>query len=117
MMNYSYNNTYREVCENLGWTVREYETDIDLAQYSPAGEDFSFNVSRDRFVEDVRDYAYGFDPDEHIEMWVEARRNGVSGVPPIRRLVEDADDIAAMLDELSDALLDAADEEPKEESA
>lgn len=37
-------------------------------------------------------------------MWVEARRNKVAGVPSIKELVKDAEDIDAMLKELAEAL-------------
>ena len=53
---------------------------------------------------DVREYAAGFDIDEHIEMWIEARKNGVSGVPSTRELVKDAEDIDKMLQEIAAAL-------------
>lgn len=43
--------------------------------------------------------------DDHIEMWVKAKENGTSGVPSIRRLVEDAEDISEMLKELAEATL------------
>lgn len=45
--------------------------------------------------------------EEHIEMWVEARRHGTSGVPSIRELVKDAEAIDAMLKELAEALFKA----------
>ncbi len=101
--------------EELDWTVR-FETQerngktekyVYFAQYSPAGEDFSFYVFYEE-IEDIPDevthYYIDFDPDEHIEMWLEAKRNGVSGVPTARQLVKDADDIDKMLETLSDEL-------------
>ena len=41
---------------------------------------------------------------EHIEMWAEARRSGTRGVPSIKELVKDAEDIDAMLKKLAEAL-------------
>ena len=56
-----------------------------------------------------------FDVDEHVEMWIEARRNGVRGVPSsIRELVEDAEDIDKMLEELADALAEVEDDDDSE---
>lgn len=95
---------------SLGWSVYEDESGWDIRQASPASEDFGFFVhssevkDADDFVREVRKFADDFDPDENIEMWVEARKNGVSGVPDIRTLVKDADDEQDMLDELADAL-------------
>lgn len=96
--------------DTLGWSVYEDESGWDIRQASPAGEDFGFYIHKsevkdaDDFIREVRKIADDFDPDENIEMWVEARRNGASGVPDIRTLVEDADDEQDMLDKLADAL-------------
>jgi hypothetical protein len=99
----------RRICENLGWTIEieEYAngTYYRIAQYSPAGEDFSFSVdATDDFVQSVKEYAADFNPDEHIEMWIEARKNGTAGVPSARELVHDAEDLDTMLQELAAAL-------------
>ena len=99
------NEKYIDACESLGWTVTEYEDgSADLSQYSPAGEDFSFCVETENFAEEIRAYYNGFDPDEHAEMWIEAKRNGAGGVPSIRRLIEDADAIDSMLEDLAIAV-------------
>lgn len=91
-----------DVCERLDWAVREYDDGtIELGKQSPAGEDFSFTVDVENFVDNVKEYAASFDIDEHIEMWIEARKNGVGGVPSTRELVKDAEDIDKMLRELA----------------
>ena len=95
---------YKEVCEDLDWRVNEDEETIELGRRSPAGEDFFFSVDVENFVEDVKKYAFNFDTEEHIEMWIDARKNGVRGVPSIRELVQDADEIQKMLQELAEAL-------------
>lgn len=98
-----------EKADELEWSVNIDGDDWEFEKYSPAGEDFIFTVSVDAPEEvwrEVRRYANDFDTEEHIEMWVEAKKNLVSGIPSIRRLVEDADDIDKMLDELADALRD-----------
>lgn len=97
--------------EKLGWACTpEHFANGDMimfSQHSPAGEDFFIEVSPDNIVEEVRQAAYDFDTEEHIEMWVEAKRHGMSGVPSIRDLVDDADEIQDMLDKLADALTEA----------
>lgn len=99
------NERYREVCERLDWSVHEGDDGtIELEKYSPAGEDFWFSVTAEDFVDDVKEYAADFDPDEHIAMWIEAKRNGARGVPSARELVYDAEDIDKMLQELAAAL-------------
>ena len=101
------NPKYREVCERLEWSV--YECDdgsIELEKHSPAGEDFSICVGAENFVDNVKEYAASFDQEEHIEMWASAR-HAVSGVPSIKELVKDAEDIDKMLKELAEALFQA----------
>lgn len=99
---------YRDICEELGWYWLNCDDgNIELEKHSPAGEDFSFTVSEESFVENVKEYAAHFDQEEHIEMWVEARRSGTRGVPSIKELVKDAEDIEAMLKELAEALFKA----------
>lgn len=95
-----------EVCEAFGWRVdidSESGT-VELWQASPAGEDFSFEVDIVGFVEEVDEYANDFDEEEHVANWIDAKRNGCSGVPSIKELVEDADDIKRMLVNLAEAL-------------
>ena len=83
------------VCEALDWRVHDdpEEDYVELEKYSPAGEDFIFGVQKGNFVKNVREYADGFDVDEHVELWIEARE-----------LVEDAEAIRDMLNELAVAL-------------
>lgn len=97
---------YLDVLEKQDWAVCGYTDDgrVELEKFSPAGEDFIMCVGVENLPEEVREYATGFDIDEHIEMWIEARRNGTNGVPSTRELVKDAEDIDKMLQELAAAL-------------
>lgn len=102
------NEIYREICEKLDWSVTSTgDGNIELEKYSPAGEDFIITVGEEGFVDNVKAYAASFDQEEHIEMWVAARRSGTSGVPSIKELVEDAEAIDNMLRELACALFEA----------
>lgn len=99
---------YRDVLERLGWSFTDDgDGNIELEKYSPAGEDFIVTVGAENFVDNVKEYAAYFDQDEHIEMWIQARRGGTRGVPSTRELVEDAAAIDAMLKELAEALFAA----------
>lgn len=99
---------YRDACETLGWSLTdEGDGNIYVNQPSPKGEDFGFSVPAADFVRAVRDYYQDFDVDEHVEMWLEARKSGVQGIPSsIRELVKDAEDIDDMLKELAETLED-----------
>lgn len=95
--------------DDLGWkTVKDENGCIEFSQFSPAGEDFSFDVYDVKEPEDladqVREYAEDFDTEEHIAMWIGAKRSGVGGVPSIKELVKDADDIQKMLNDFASAL-------------
>lgn len=94
-----------EICERLDWSIYlGANEDVELRKESPAGEDFSICVDSKNFIQNVKEYAAGWDIDEHIEMWIGARRNGVKGVPSTRELVCDAEAIDKMLQELAAAL-------------
>lgn len=102
------NEIYREVCENLDWSVTVCDDGtVELETTSPAGEDLIVTVEAENFVDNVKAYAASFDPDWHIEMWVSARRSGTKGVPSTRELVEDAEAIDKMLQKLAQALFAA----------
>ena len=97
---------YLDVLEKHDWRVSGYTDDgmVDLEKYSPAGEDFIMCVSVKDLPGSIMEYYNNFDVDDHIEMWVEARKNGASGVPNIRALVEDGEAICDMLKEIAGAL-------------
>lgn len=99
-----------QVAHSLGWHIT-YEMpdmgnlyEVDFSVYSPAGEDFNFDVSVDdpaALARKVRDYWWNFDADEHVKSVMDMR-----GAPGLRELIDDADAIEEMLHELSDALMD-----------
>ena len=97
---------YVDILEENDWSISSYMDDgrVELQKYSPAGEDFLMCVEVENFPESVREYANDFDADEHAAMWIEARGK-VNGVPDsIRALIEDAEAIQEMLNELADTL-------------
>ncbi len=106
--------------EELGWCVNESDTEWEFIRNSPAGEDFFFDISAsnvhnaDDMVHEIRSYANDFDPEEHAKMWIEAQRR-VSGVPDLKTLVKDADDIKLMLNKLAVAMESVLEGETDEE--
>lgn len=103
-----YRNALLEKAEELDWKVTKNDDgSIDFEKYSPAGEDFIFTVDGKNIAAEVRDYYEGFDPDDYAEIWVALKREPGAehlGIPDIRTLIKDADDIDEMLAELSAAL-------------
>lgn len=66
-----------------------------------AKEQINSNVhNADDMALEIRSYANDFDAEEHAKMWIEAQ-DRVAGVPNIKTLVKDADDIELMLNELT----------------
>lgn len=92
--------------EELGWSHWEDESGgVELEKHSPAGEDFLFYAcDKENLAKEAREYADDFDIEEHVRGLLNAKANGFAGVPDLKTLVEDADDIQEMLDELADAL-------------
>lgn len=100
----------QDVIENEGWSVEKgfNNGEWELSKFSPAGEDFSFTVEHkgdpERAVNEISDYAFNFDEDEHSAPLIEIR--GTCGVPDsILVLAQDAKDIRLMLRELERACL------------
>lgn len=103
----------KEAIQDLDWSVSECSygnggTGWELYKYSPAGEDFGFSICHNNDIEtvikEISDYADNFDTEEHITMYIEARNidNNRLGVPSPSVLVEDANAIQEMLNELSE---------------
>lgn len=76
----------KQLLEDNDFDVTKEDNRYFIHQYTPAGEDWGFYLDN---LEDLKDYAENFDVDEEFEMWVEAKKNGVSGVPSYRELLDD----------------------------
>ena len=67
---------YLDILEKRDWSVSSYTDDgrVEIEWYSPAGEDFIIFVGVEKFPDEVLDYSDSFDVDEHIAMWIPAKR-------------------------------------------
>jgi len=73
--------------EKYGFNVHKVEDGYEIQQYTPAGEDWCLFF---RKLEEIKTYAEeSFDPEEEFTMWVEAKQNGMKGVPSIPELWKD----------------------------
>ena len=92
-----------KVLEDYGYLVNELSEDYDeneeceFVLYNLYDEDFVIPFRRGSIVEDFKAAYDAFDLDEHVEMWLTAKRNGVRGVPSVLFLVENAQDILSNL--------------------
>lgn len=95
---------YIDILNGNDWSILSYIGDgrVELEKYSPLGEDFIMYVDVINFPDSVRKYADDYDVDEHVAMWIDARRNEVP--ESVKELVENAYAIKQMLYELADAL-------------
>lgn len=80
---------------------------VDLNQSTPLGEDWwitiSFDGTNNGFIQEFHNYAYNFDIDEEVEIFVQNR--GKNGIPDsIVDLVEDAQWKQKTLEETADKL-------------
>lgn len=97
-----------DAVEELDWSCKDAGSNVELENWSPAGEDLIIYVDKGQWVEDLFDNYQYFDKEEHIKMLLDAKANGFRGVPDIDTLVEDADDILLMYKELADKVAEAA---------
>ena len=89
--------------ESLYWNITDEGETLFLSQYSPLGEDFGFSVDKDNIIQEIKNYAYSFDYEEHASLYIDMR--GTRGVPnSIQDLLDDAQDIKNMLLELANNL-------------
>ena len=102
-----------EVIDKEGFSVQVDKQSngycADLNQSTPLGEDWwvcvVFDETEDDFVDEIRDYYVGFDPEDEVELYIQNR--GKNGIPTsIRALLDDQDWKDEKLKSLSDALDD-----------
>lgn len=79
-------NRIEKVLKENGFGVSKEDDQFFIHQFTPCGEDWGFYLNE---LSDIYEYADNFDVDEEFEMWVNAKRNGVRGVPSYTDLLED----------------------------
>ena len=85
------------ICESEGWWVTDCGDELELEQYSPAGEDFIVSLPKKDFVKELVRYTEDFSPDEHAAGWY-GQNNGEPS--SLRDLLDDAEAIQTMLESL-----------------
>ena len=92
--------------EDLDWSVDIDGKSWEFEKYSPAGEDFFFELNGEDIVGELQKYYDMFDPEEHAMDLAIAKRNGFPGVPDLRTICNDADAIDEMIYELLQAFIE-----------
>ena len=83
-----------EVIEKLDWCI-DYNDDgtIYFSKYSPAGQDFGFEVggtSLEEIAENIYDYYDGYDASYEASLWLDSDGHGKNGAPyDMKDLYED----------------------------
>lgn len=75
-----------EVIKKYGFNIEQTGDGWELQQHTPAGEDWIIILDK---LRDIVSFAEDFDPEEEFVMWIEAKRNGVKGVPGPMELWKD----------------------------
>ena len=81
--------TYMDViiskAEKAGFTVTCYDTDCSFSRYSPADQDFSFNIDLketcEEFANEVYAYYEAYDPSYEAYLWLDSDGHGKNGAP------------------------------------
>lgn len=93
------------ICAGEGWDSTTWSTsELEVYWNSPAGEDFGVSIELANPVLSTYENYENFDVEEHVYMWLNAKVHGVTSVPYVTVLVEDAQAIEKKLDELATAV-------------
>ena len=97
-----------DAVEELDWSCKDAGSNVELENWSPAGEDLIIYVDKGQWVADLFDNYENFDTAEHVKLLLDAKAHGFRGVPDEEVLVEDAEEILLMYKELADKVAEAA---------
>jgi len=116
------NDRVTEIFEKMDWSIINiFDTEIEIETWSPAGENLvetlDYDGTTESLIKSIKEMVDCFDVDDHVEMWIEAK-NSTRGVPQSTRvLVEDAEAIKEMYENLYDAFLDIDTDDNKNSNA
>ena len=108
------NKEFKKAIEDLGWVVQSdtcITTDTGVCDREICIE----CNEPSELKETIRSRYENFDVDEEAEMYIEAKQNGLKGVPSIRTLVNDLEDEEEKYAELWEAVEDLSNEEEDDE--
>ena len=80
------NKKIKKILENKGFNITRELQMFELSMFTPAGEDWYICLNA---LEDIEDYANGFDPEEEFTKWINAKQQGFQGIPSVPELWKD----------------------------
>lgn len=91
--------------EKTNWEIETFENETNITYYTTNGGEETITLFKDvrtpkAFLNQVRDYYNGFIIDDFVSMWLEAKGNGIPGVPGAVELVKEAQEIDEMIADL-----------------
>ena len=94
-----------DILDSMGLFVNNDRDYLEVEYYLNTGGTYYFVLGKDNILNDIRDAYTNFDMDEYVEEWVIAKHNGCKGVPAVRYLLDDADDIDDILKDILEELI------------
>lgn len=108
------NKEFKKAIEDLGWVVQS-DTCI-TTDTCVCDREICIECNEPSELKgEIRSRYENFDVDEEAEMYIEAKQNGLKGVPSIRTLVNDLEDEEEKYAELWEAVEDLSNEEEDDE--
>lgn len=93
-----------KIAKKLNWSVTTDNKVLEFSKYSPAGQDFNFNISGDSLeevIENINEYCDNFDCSEEAYLWLDNSGHGTNGAPyDMKDLYEDMEESLKMVEEL-----------------
>ncbi len=107
---YSYLKPMFDEIEKLGYSVNRDGNSVTLTNYSPAGEELIITLyldSEDEVTLQLYKLYNRFDEEDHAYELLNAKKQGLSGVPSMRELIDDAVAISEMYGQLYETAISA----------
>lgn len=99
------NKKVRKIIEDLGWNVNS-DTSICTTTDVCSREIYVECNNKGELKEAIKSYCEGYDLDYEVELYLQAKRDGLSGVPNATILVKDCESEQQKLEELWEAVMD-----------
>ena len=93
----------RKAIEECGWTVNS-DTSITIFT-DTTGREYTIECNKPKeLIDTIKNQYEGYDVDEEVGLYLEAKKNGFQGVPSARILVKDCEEIEELLEKLYEAV-------------